>query len=198
MGWLEGRGANKAQEYESKYFAKLEAERQAEEKLAIHHDEVASGIITEPEPTKKESHKKPDEVKKQIGTGTVVILALFFMFFISMNLMILLEAVPIEISVLVQDTLGANANSTETTTSIKTVTYNSASGDVIAARAARVDRDRDPHQTTSARLSHQVAGKLVVSVDLGRARSDVRVGEPADCVAKRLLVGGELESHGVR
>jgi len=121
LGWLEGRGANKAQEYESKYLAKLEAERQAEEKLARHHDELASGIITEPEPTKKESHKKPDEDKKQIGTGTVVFLALFFMFFISMNLMILLEAVPMDISVPAQDTA-------ETTSSIETVTYKSAPG----------------------------------------------------------------------
>jgi len=128
LGWLEGRGANKAQEYESKYLAKLEAERQAEEKLARHHDELASGIITEPEPTKKESHKKPDEDKKQIGTATVVFLALFFMFFISMNLMILLEAVPIDISAPAQDTLGANASTTETTPSIKTVTYKSPAG----------------------------------------------------------------------
>ena len=70
--------------------------------------------------------------------------------------------------------------------------------DVIAARAARVDRDRDPHQTTSARFPHQVAGKLVVSVDLRRARSDGLVGESTNGVAKCLLVVGQFEAHRYR
>jgi len=145
LGWLEGRGAKKAQEYEEEYLKKLEKERQAAENLVRHHDEIISPIITKPgpesesEPARKKPPKKTDE-GKQIGTGTAVALALFFMFFISMNLVILLEAVPIDISDKAQDTNeSATTNTsnepgtnTENRNSIQTVTYQSYSGIFLA------------------------------------------------------------------
>ena len=67
--------------------------------------------------------------------------------------------------------------------------------DVVTAGAARLGRDRDPHQTAGPRRSHQVARKAVVRVDLRRAWSDLVVSEPADGFAKRLLLSRQFETH---
>ena len=67
--------------------------------------------------------------------------------------------------------------------------------DVVAPGAPPPLINRDAEQAEARGGTHQVRGKRVLLVDLGGAGSHLGPGERLHLVAKRALVGREVEDH---
>ena len=68
-------------------------------------------------------------------------------------------------------------------------------GERVAARAAVLLGERDPHQPEVAELLHDLVREALLAVERLGDRRDLALGEVADGAADQLMVGREVEVH---